>query len=188
MPAGFEISGVPERFGTNRFKLSAVVEPQPPIALHPAIAPLAPLLGTWRGPGRGEYPTIESFDYLEEVRFGHLGRPFLTYRQRTRAADDGRPMHAETGYLRCPQPDRVELILAHPTGITEICEGSLGLDDGELRIELDSTSIGRSSTAKLVTALGRSMRLTGDTIDYKLRMAAVGEPLQHHLAATLHRA
>ncbi|WP_167476880.1 peroxynitrite isomerase [Nocardia arthritidis] len=165
-----------------------MVEPQPPVAPHPAIAPLAPLLGTWRGDGQGEYPTIQPFGYLEEVRFGHLGRPFLTYRQRTRAADDGRPLHAETGYLRCPSPDRVELILAHPTGITEICEGSLTFEDGALRMELDSTSIGRSSTAKLVTALGRSIRQTGDTIDYTLRMAAVGEPMQHHLAASLKRA
>ncbi|MEV6275906.1 peroxynitrite isomerase [Nocardia sp. NPDC051832] len=167
--------------------LSAVVEPTPSVALHPDIAPLAPLLGTWRGAGRGEYPTIESFDYLEEIRFGHLGRPFLTYRQRTRAADGSRPMHAETGYLRCPRPDQLELILAHPTGITEICEGGLTVTDGELRMEFDSTSIGRSSTAKAVTALGRSLRVSGDTIDYSLRMAAVGEPLQHHLAATLRR-
>ncbi|WP_327101746.1 FABP family protein [Nocardia vinacea] len=167
--------------------MSRVVAPQPSVAPHPDIAPLAPLLGTWRGPGHGEYPTIESFDYVEEIKFGHLGRPFLTYRQRTRAADGSRPMHAETGYLRCPRPDHVELILAHPTGITEICEGSLTVVDGELRMEFESTSIGRSSTAKVVTALGRSIKLVGDTIDYRLRMAAVGEPLTHHLAATLHR-
>ncbi|MEV0765864.1 peroxynitrite isomerase [Nocardia sp. NPDC050435] len=168
--------------------MSAVVEPQPAVALHPDIAPLAPLLGTWRGAGHGEYPTISPFDYVEEISFGHLGRPFLTYRQRTRAADGSRPMHAETGYLRCPRPNQLELILAHPTGITEICEGGLTVEDGELRMEFDSTSIGLSSTAKSVTALGRSLRVAGDTIDYTLRMAAVGEPLRHHLAATLHRA
>ncbi|TLF79328.1 peroxynitrite isomerase [Nocardia cyriacigeorgica] len=165
-----------------------MVEPQPPVAPHPAIAPLAPLLGTWRGEGHGEYPTIEPFDYLEEIHFGHIGRPFLTYRQRTRAADDNRPLHAETGYLRCPQPDRVELILAHPTGITEICEGTLSVTSDEIRFEFESTNIGLSGTAKSVTALGRSIRQSGDVIDYTLRMAAVGEPLQHHLSATLRRA
>lgn len=165
-----------------------MVEPQPPVAPHPDIAPLAPLLGTWRGNGHGEYPTIEPFDYLEEIHFGHIGRPFLTYRQRTRAADDNRPLHAETGYLRCPRLDRVELILAHPTGITEICEGTLSITSDEIRIEFESTNIGLSTTAKRVTALGRSIRQSGDVIDYTLRMAAVGEPLQHHLAATLRRA
>ncbi|MEU7767662.1 peroxynitrite isomerase [Nocardia sp. NPDC049190] len=164
-----------------------MVEHHPPIALHPDIAPLAPLLGTWRGSGQGDYSTVEPFGYVEEIRFGHLGRPFLTYRQKTRATADRRPLHSETGYLRCPRPDRVELILAHPTGITEICEGPLTLDNGRLCLELDSTDIGCSTTAKLVTALGRSIRMSGDTIDYTLRMAAVGEPLQQHLTATLHK-
>lgn len=165
-----------------------MAEPQPNIAPHPDIAPLAGLLGTWRGSGAGEYPTIEPFGYLEEIGFGHIGRPFLTYRQRTRSTADNRPLHAETGYLRCPRPDRVELVLAHPTGITEICEGPLTVtDDGGIRLELVSTAIGRTGTAKQVTELGRSIHQHGDVIEYTLRMAAVGRPLQHHLAATLHR-
>ncbi|WP_040836756.1 peroxynitrite isomerase [Nocardia brevicatena] len=165
-----------------------MAEPRPSIAPHPDITPLAGLLGTWRGSGAGEYPTIEPFGYLEEIDFGHIGRPFLTYRQRTRSTEDSRPLHAETGYLRCPRPDRVELVLAHPTGIIEICEGPLTVtDDGGIRLELKSTVIGRTRTAKPVTELGRSIHQYGDIIEYTLRMAAVGQPLQHHLAATLHR-
>lgn len=178
----------PPRRGARRIMLAAVLEPQTPVAPHPDIAHLAPLLGTWRGRGQGEYPTISSFEYLEEVHFGHVGRPFLTYMQRTRSADGSRPMHSETGYLRALGGDRIELILAHPTGITEICEGRVVSDDEGMRIELDSTSMGRSSTAKSVTALGRTMTVAGDTLSYTLRMAAVEQPLQHHLAATMQRA
>lgn len=161
--------------------------PGGPPDLHPALTVLAPLLGMWAGAGAGEYPTIPSFSYLEEVTFGHVGKPFLSYGQRTKAADDGRPLHAETGYLRVPAAGRVEMVLAHPTGVTEIQEGTLTVNGDVLQLELTATSIGLTASAKDVTALSRSFRIAGDELTYTLRLGAVGQPLQHHLAATLHR-
>lgn len=155
--------------------------------LHPDVAVLAPLLGTWAGKGAGEYPTIESFEYLEKVTFGHVGKPFLAYGQRTRAVDDGRPLHAETGYLRVPSPGRLEWVLAHPTGITEILQGTVSEIPGGLELDLESTSIGRTDSAKPVEALRRWFTLDRDTLSYDVRMAAVGIPLRHHLSAVLHR-
>jgi hypothetical protein len=151
--------------------------------LHPEVVPLAFLLGTWRGEGAGEYPTIEGFGYREEVSFSHAGKPFLVYGQRTWHALDGRPLHAETGYWRMAPPDGVELVLAHPTGIVAVEEGVLQ----GTTIELRTTTVARSATAKEVTALARSLTVDGDVLRYEVRMAAVGQPLQHHLAAELRR-
>jgi len=144
------------------------------------------LLGTWRGRGTGEYPTIEDFEYVEEVTFGHVGKPFLTYRQHTRDAVDGRPLHAEVGYWRPVGPDRVEVVLAHPTGIGEILEGSVQTGTTTV-FDLHTTSVSLTSTAKDVTDLHRRLELAGDTLRYTLAMAAVGHPLTHHLTAELHR-
>ena len=154
--------------------------------LHPGLSALRPLLGTWSGRGAGDYPTIEHFDYLEDVVIGHIGKPFLTYTQRTRSPA-GQPMHAETGYLRMPADGCVELVLAHPTGVTEIDEGTLTVTGETLLIEIASTAIGLSSSAKPVVSLHRSIKVEGDQLHYVVQMGAVGQPLQHHLSATLHR-
>lgn len=155
--------------------------------LHPDLQALAGLLGTWQGRGSGTYPTIEPFDYLEEVAFSHVGKPFLVYAQKTKSAVDGKPLHAETGYLRSPRPGHVELVLAHPSGITEIEVGTFTTDGTTISLEMTAAHIGLTPTAKEVTALGRSVQVKGDELSYSLRMGAVGQPLQHHLSAVLHR-
>jgi purine nucleoside permease len=67
--------------------------------------------------------------------------------------------------------------------VVEVEEGTV---DGQ-RIELLTTTIGLASTAKEITALGRRIEVDGHVLTYTVNMAAVGQPLQHHLQARLER-
>jgi hypothetical protein len=155
--------------------------------LHPALLGLLPYVGVWRGTGKGGYPTIEDFEYAQEVRFSHDGRPFLAYESRSWIIDaDGnpvRPASREVGWWRPLPDDSLEVVLAHPTGIAEIYVGSI---DG-LKIELSTDAVARTATAKEVAANHRLYGLVEGALLYAIDMAAMGKPLTPHLSARLER-
>lgn len=142
---------------------------------------LQPLVGSWRGKGQGSYPTISEFAYTEELTFTDVGKPFLVYQQRT-WAEDGRPLHVETGYLRCPVAGIAELTLAQPTGHTEIGHGTISRDP--LGVRLDCR-VDATDSAKPVSATRREWSLIEDELVVGFAMAAVGEPLTGHLVSRL---
>jgi hypothetical protein len=154
--------------------------------LHPDLEPLKFLLGEWEGAGVGGYPTIESFQFGQEISFSHIGKPFLIYRSTTWRLDEGvvgAPLGTETGYWR-PRPDhKVEVVLAHPTGIVEIYLGDVAFS----RVELNTDIVARTESAKEVTAGHRLYGLIGEDLGWAYDMAAVGQPLQSHLSGQLKR-
>lgn len=151
--------------------------------LHPNLDALAPLLGTWRGEGHGEYPTISSFDYADEWVFSHTGKPFVAFVQRTRSPV-GAPMHTEAGYLRATPA--VEIVAALPTGQTELGTGTAEVSDGVLLVSTDA-EVRCTASAKTVDRIVRRFRLEGDVLDYDMEMAAVGVGLTLHLRSRLTR-
>lgn len=148
---------------------------------------LQPLIGTWRGPGTGHYPTIDPFSYSEELVFRDVAKPFLVYQQRT-WSPEGHPMHMETGFLRSPTPSTVEFVLAQPTGHAELAEGALASAEDGLLLELKSPQVLVTTSAKSVQATARTYRLTKNQLSVDFSMAAVGTAMTHHLHSDLVRA
>jgi hypothetical protein len=160
--------------------------------LHPALLGLLPYVGFWRGRGRGGYPSTEDFDYAQEIKITHDGRPFLCYESRAWILDEQsqpvRPAGREVGWwrpvLRDGKPtDELEVLLTTPTGVMELHVGRI---DGT-RVEFATDAVMRTATAKEVTAGHRLFGIVEGALMYAQEMAAVGYGLTPHLSARLTR-
>ncbi len=158
-----------------------------PDNLHPDLMPLAWLVGTWRGKGRGEYPNVPGFQFAQEVSFNHDGRAFLNYFSRSWIIDENdeiiRPAASEVGFWRIKEKNVLEVLLAHNTGIAE---GWVGLVQGS-NIQLAMDQGYSSPTAKIVTAGSRLYGLVEGELFTSYDMAAQGQTLQAHLWSSLER-
>lgn len=81
----------------------------------------------------------------------------------------------------------VEFVLSQPTGQAELAEGTLTAEGDTLVIELEAAIL-NTATAKHVENTRRRYRLSGDTLTTTFEMAAVGQPMTHHLGSEMHRA
>ncbi len=158
-----------------------------PENLHADCGPIAWMLGTWRGNGHGDYPTIDSFQFGQELIFQQDGRAFFHYMARAWIVDDHgekvRDAAQETGFLRALPGGKVEWVMAHPTGFVEIWYGDAG--DGKLEVVTDA--VARTETAKEYTGGQRLYGNVDGDLLYAFDMAAMGQDLQPHLWARLKR-
>ena len=158
-----------------------------PENLHPDLMPLAWLVGTWRGKGRGEYPNVPGFQFAQEISFNHDGRAFLNYFSRSWIIGENdeiiRPAASEVGFWRIKEKNVLEVLLAHNTGIAE---GWVGLVQGA-KIQLAMDQGYSSPTAKIVTAGSRLYGLVEGELFTSYDMAAQGQTLQAHLWSSLER-
>jgi hypothetical protein len=158
-----------------------------PENLHPDLMPLAWLVGTWRGKGRGEYANVPAFKFAQEINFNHDGRPFLNYFSRSWIIDENdeiiKQSHSEVGFWRIKENNVLEVVLAHNFGVAE---GWVGIVSGaKIQIEMDQ---GYSSpSAKIVTAGSRLYGLVERELFTSYDMAANGQTLQSYLWSSLER-
>ncbi len=144
--------------------------------------PLAWIIGTWQGNGHGDYPTIEGFQFGQEIVFQQDGRPFIHYFSRAWIERRGRHVRPQRRpgdrFLR-PQADRtIEVVMAHNTGFVEVWHGEIHPD--QPRFEMVTDAVARTATAKDYAAGKRLYGYVEGDLLYAYDMAAMGQELQPH--------
>ena len=65
----------------------------------------------------GMYPTINDFNYGEEIKFCNVGQPMLNFYSCSWHPEKKNPMHQEVGFLRIkPGTNKLSFILSHNFG------------------------------------------------------------------------
>jgi hypothetical protein len=102
------------------------------------------LEGAWTGEGRGQFPTVTSFDYRETLTFTRRDEKTLAYEQRTQKRYDGQTewleSHWENGFIRILENEELELTSVQ-IGRTEVLIGFIESTDALFRIHFVSKTI-----------------------------------------------
>lgn len=154
--------------------------------LQQSMERLSALLGVWKGKGRGEFPTIETFDYSETLVVKLApNEGFLIYEQSTDLIDEEdhpiRKSHWETGILRPLENGWIELACVQGSGRVEVLHGKFGEQDsaiGGFTLSFESVLVGND---KRVRCSSRDWILTGQHLTYEMKMGTtnVTEPTRH---------
>jgi len=128
------------------------------------------LEGTWAGEGRGQFPTVTSFDYRETLTFTRRDEKTLAYEQRTQKRYDGTTewleSHWESGFIRILENGDLELTAAQ-IGRTEVLIGIIDSTTDIIRIRFLSKTI--TNDPRMISS-ARTFELEGDTLCYETEM------------------
>jgi hypothetical protein len=161
--------------------------------LHPALLGLLPFVGLWRGRGQGGFPADDDYNFAQELRISHDGRPFLRYESRSWLLDeDSRPAGewaAESGFWRPVlvdgrASDEMEATIITPDGTAELY---LGKAIGTTRLEMEADAVAYTPSGLHVTGGQRLFGIVEGALLYAHEMAVDDSGLRPHMSARLLR-
>lgn len=162
--------------------------------LHPALLGLLPFVGLWRGRGQGGFPADDDYDFAQEVRISHDGRPFLRFESRSWLLDeDSKPAGewiSELGWWRPVltgdgrATDAMEATMITPDGVAELY---LGKTIGPTRLEIEADAIAYTPSGLHVTAGHRLFGIVDGALLYAHEQAVDDSGLHPHMSARLLR-
>ena len=161
--------------------------------LHPALLGLLPFVGLWRGRGQGGFPEPADYNFAQEVRISHDGRPFLRFEARSWLLDEeSKPAGewiTESGFWRPVlsdgrATDEMEAVMINPDGIAELY---LGKVVGTTRLEIEADAIAYTPSGLHVTAGHRLFGIVEGALLYAFEQGVDDSGLRPHMSARLLR-
>lgn len=143
------------------------------------------LSGTWKGCGKGDYPTIEKFEYSVIFRVQQIQpRPLFHILQETRYSDSGEPLHIESGLIVVNEDGSIILNTAQDGGRVEIMEGKIESTEQGITVNFESKSFGNDE--RLIKTK-RVYTLFRDILEFKMYMQTQKTEFTRHLESHLRR-
>jgi nitrobindin-like protein len=162
--------------------------------LHPALLGLLPFVGLWRGRGQGGFPEDADYDFAQEIRVSHDGRPFLRFESRSWLLDeDSKPSGEwiiESGFWRPVlndgghATDEMEATIITPDGTAELY---LGKTIGPTRLEMEADAIAYTPTGLKLTGAQRLFGIVDAALLYAHEVAVSDSGMRPHMSARLLR-
>ncbi|GAA0544085.1 FABP family protein [Paractinoplanes ferrugineus] len=161
--------------------------------LHPALLGLLPFVGLWRGRGQGGFPADDDYNFAQEVRISHDGRPFLRFESRSWLLDDdSKPIgewSLESGFWRPVldqgrATDEMEATIITPEGTAELY---LGKAIGTTRLEMAADAIAYTPSGRKLTGAHRLFGIVEGALLYAHEVAIADSGLRPHMSARLLR-
>jgi hypothetical protein len=148
------------------------------------------LEGSWGGTGRGQFPGVISFDFLETLIFTRRDEKSLAYEQRTQKLYDGQTQylqsHWESGFISILDNGDLQLVNIQVGGRNEMLIGTVEYLDNKHRIHFVSKVL--NNDPRMISS-ARKFELEGDTLRYEMEMQTTKvDRSTSHLKITLQRA
>jgi hypothetical protein len=155
---------------------------------------LLPFVGLWRGRGQGGFPREEDYDFAQEIRISHDGRPFLRFESRSWLLDEEskpagewlvesgfwRPVLTEAGRAT----DEMEATFITPEGTAALY---LGKTIGTTRLEMEADAIAYTPSGLQLTGGHRLFGIVEGALLYAHEIAVGDSGLRPHMSARLLR-
>src|ERR1041384_4472067 len=132
---------------------------------------LALLEGTWKGEGRGYFPTVTSFDIRATLTFTRRDEKNIAYEQRTQKRYNGQTewlqSHWESGFISILEEGDLQLVNVQIAGRNEILVGTV--ESLESLIQIHFVSKVLNNDPRMISS-ARTFELAGNTLIYEMEM------------------